>query len=166
MFISTLLLLITPPFTHSPFARLTACVGILRELGGGGKEHRRAHWPWQSGTLAGSCISAFLLVPQPGAAKSEGGDWFEDEVDRGTFPTVIFHNMISSGRRSGAEDFSSAGSWLHCMPVLGKFAFPPARPELFFMCGGFYISTHSRVSRKVASRRRHTGFTVRLRRRT
>ena len=90
MFISTLLLLITPPFTHSPFARLTACVGILRELGGGGKEHRRAHWPWQSGTLAGSCISAFLLVPQPGAAKSEGGDWFEGEVDRGTFPTVIF----------------------------------------------------------------------------
>ena len=123
MFISTLLLLITPPFTHSPFARLTACVGILRELGGGGKEHRRAHWPWQSGTLAGSCISAFLLVPQPGAAKSEGGDWFEDEVDRGTFPTVSFIREISSGRRSGAEDFSSAGSWLHCMPVLGKFAF-------------------------------------------
>lgn len=90
MFISTLLLLITPPFTHSPFARLTACVGILRELGGGGKEHRRAHWPWQSGTLAGSCISAFLLVPQPGAAKSEGGDWFEDEVDRGTFSHGYF----------------------------------------------------------------------------
>ena len=80
--------------SKGPFARLTACVGILRELGGGGKEHRRAHWPWQSGTLAGSCISAFLLVPQPGAAKSEGGDWFEDEVDRGTFPTVIFHNDL------------------------------------------------------------------------
>ena len=123
MFISTLLLLITPPFTHSPFARLTACVGILRELGGGGKEHRRAHWPWQSGTLAGSCISAFLLVPQPGAAKSEGGDWFEDEVDRGTFPTVIFIERSLQEEDRALRTSPQRVLGCICMPVLGKFAF-------------------------------------------